>query len=174
MENNENEIWLDIKGYEGIYKISNLGNVYSLKRNKLLLPKMDRYGYVSVKLYKNGNHQKYNIHRLVAISFIPNPFNKETVNHINGIKNDNRMDNLEWATYKENTQHAIRTGLFLKEKTNSKRQSHPVKLTKENVKEIRDLYNKGKHGFGYVSLAKKYNVSRSLIREIVKNKIWQE
>jgi len=112
------EIWKDIKGYEGLYQISNLGNVKSLnnykrKENKILSnrPSSKKIWYLSVTLHNRGNNKGYLIHRLIALHFIPNPENKKMINHKNGIKNDNRIENLEWVTCKENIQHAYDTGL---------------------------------------------------------------
>ena len=111
------EKWKNIKGYEGLYKISNKGRIKSLKRkyrlNDIILKQhhvKDLYCYVTLSK-KNINYQ-VTIHRMLAETFIPNPFNKTQINHINGIKYDNRLDNLEWVTASENTQHAINNGLF--------------------------------------------------------------
>ena len=104
------EIWKPIKDYEGHYEISNQMNVKSLKRGKEKLLKLAKSGngYFIVDLYKKGYKNKIClVHRLIAEAFIPNPENKPTVNHINGDKADNRIENLEWATDSEQQLHAI-------------------------------------------------------------------
>lgn len=99
------ERYKDIKGFEGIYQISNYGNVISLKRGtpKALSLQTDQKGYLSVKLYNGSNYKRYKIHRLVAESFIPNPNNYPQINHINENKSDNRVENLEWCDNKYNS-----------------------------------------------------------------------
>lgn len=117
------EIWKDVEGFEGYYQVSNLGNVKSLSRiksnsriefmSKEIILKFGMIGkaYRYVCLCKNSKSKPYKASRLVAKAFIPNPENKPCVNHINGIKTDDRVENLEWNTYKENAEHAWRTGL---------------------------------------------------------------
>jgi hypothetical protein len=112
------EIWKDIKGYEGLYKVSNLGRVKSLNRviknkngslrsleERMLNPLKDTDGYLMVGLFQYGNQKRCKIHRLVAETFLENPNNKPQVNHINEIKSDNKLSNLEWVTAKENVNH---------------------------------------------------------------------
>lgn len=108
------EIWKDIKNYEGLYQVSNLGNVKSLHRyEKLLKPYINEHnGYVYVILYKNKKNKCCRVHRLVAQTFISNYENKPYVNHIDGNKQNNCVSNLEWCTAKENTQHAFKNGLI--------------------------------------------------------------
>lgn len=115
------EIWKEVVGYEGIYEVSNMGRVKVLEKNivsnlkhntgyykkyeKILKQRKDINGYNKVGLTKDMKQKGMLIHRIVSIAFLSNPLNKRTVNHKNGIKTDNRVENLEWATYKENIQH---------------------------------------------------------------------
>lgn len=117
------EIWKDIKGYEELYQVSNLGRIKSLKRiiydvkksytkkekiRKLLISKES---YIRISLCKNGKQKKYCVHRLVAETFILNSNNKTQVNHKDCNKHNNNAKNLEWCTPKENVTHAINNGL---------------------------------------------------------------
>ena len=96
------EIWKDIKGYPG-YQISNLGRVWSSKRNRYMKPVANNGGYLQIKLIAvNGKRKNELVHRLVALHFIDNPDNKPEVNHINHIRDDNRVSNLEWVSKSEN------------------------------------------------------------------------
>lgn len=118
-----NEIWKDIKGFEGLYKISNLGRVKSMakewtcckggKRNKeeTFMSICTNAQYYNFNLRKNNVKTFCNLHRILAEHFIPNPDNKPEVNHINGNKHDNRLENLEWVTCSENIKHAFDKGL---------------------------------------------------------------
>ncbi|GIO85081.1 endonuclease [Paenibacillus faecis] len=126
-EDIQDEEWLPVVSYEGLYEVSNLGRVKRLSssdtsKEKILKPQIQRDGYQRVTLSKKDQKKRMTIHRLVAIAFIPNPENKEQVNHENGNKLDNRLKNLNWATPKENIAHAIAHGLI-------KKNSKPIAAT---------------------------------------------
>jgi hypothetical protein len=136
------EIWKDIPNYEDYYQVSNLSRVRSLTRyvnapqnggtrqlkSQILKQAYNTAGYLMVGLSKKGKNKPHRVHRLLATAFIPNPENKPTINHINGIKDDNRLENIEWHTYSENNIHAIQTGL-----RDYKKISKPVKISKNGV-----------------------------------------
>ena len=105
------ETYKNIIGFNGVYQISNLGNVRNIKTNKILKPRIHTNGYLRVSLCINGLAKDYLIHRLVASTFINNPLNKSDVNHIDGNKQNNNLINLEWATRSENQKHAFAIGL---------------------------------------------------------------
>lgn len=134
----DKELWKDIPNYEGLYQVSNLGNVKSLKKE--LKKRQHRNGYLCVVLYKNKKAKEILIHRLVAMTFLNNKNNYECINHINGIKTDNRADNLEWCTYSHNTKEAYRNGLLKANyevlRNNSKKLSTRVLQLDKNTKEV--------------------------------------
>ena len=117
MEQLENEIWKDIIGYEEKYKVSNLvrilsvnkyvklGNTITKLNDKILKQYLGKRGYYTVNLYTNSKIKVHTIHRLIAIHFIENKDNKPHINHINGIKTDNSILNLEWISNRENSLH---------------------------------------------------------------------
>jgi hypothetical protein len=110
------EIWKDIKGYEGLYKVSNLGNIKSLKyrhhnREEILIGGIKKTGYKQVILVKDNKVKYKLVHRIVAETFISNPNNKPQVNHIDGNKTNNNINNLEWCSQRENQKHAYKIGL---------------------------------------------------------------
>lgn len=113
----QEEIWKDVEGYEGLYQVSNLGNVKRIRfinknvnviRERSKAQKIRKDGYLEVALYKNSNGKSIQVHRLVAKAFIPNPENKPQVNHIDGNKQNNNVENLEWVSISENALHSAR------------------------------------------------------------------
>ena len=101
-------MWKPVSGFEGYYLISDGGHVWSIRRHKVLSPSIDRYGYEKVVLNKDGKMFYKTIHRLVAQAFISNPYNLPTVNHINEVKTDNRVTNLEWLSVADNDNYGTR------------------------------------------------------------------
>ena len=167
------EIWKDIEGYKGIYQISNEGNVKSLNRiarsgkkvkEKILKKAQDKDGYILFTLCKNGTQKTVKAHRLVATAFIPNINNKPCVNHLNGIKNDNTVTNLEWVTVSENTQHSYNNKLQGKGSKHGR-----STLTVEDVKNIRATVGKTQK-----ELALQFNSYQSVIGRILRNETYTE
>ena len=106
-----NERIKEVKGYEGLYAVTTLGRIWSYHSNRWIKPYSDTSGYSRVRLCNKGQDTSPSLHRLVAIAFIPNPDGKPQVNHINGVKGDCKVSNLEWMTARENMQHSADTGL---------------------------------------------------------------
>ena len=152
----------NIHGYNGKYKIDDLGRVYS--EFKIITPYDNGHGYLAVKLWKNGECKQHYIHRLVAETFIPNPNNYPEINHIDGDKRNNAVSNLEWCNRKMNVQHSYDTGLKPKGEKHFKH-----KLTENQVAEIRAARDK----ISQRELANKYGVSQTLIYSIQTNKCWK-
>lgn len=151
------------------YDIHPDGTVVSYKRKTPRVLKYDTTEhYHRVKLFKGNNSRKLLVHRLVAECFIPNPLNLPEVNHKDGNKLNNHIDNLEWCTHKENTQHAYDIGL----NTGLKGEENPIsKLTEVEVLEIREKYIP--HIYSQNMLAKEYGVDQRLIFGIIHREFWK-
>ena len=159
----------DVCGYEGLYKVDENGNVFSVRNNKLLKRMMFPSGYEYVHLCNGkGKTKLFRVHRLVAETFIPNPNNLPEVNHKDGDKLNNNVKNLEWCTNLENMRHSVETGL-----RNIKGENNPsAKLTVKDVVNIRKEYIPKSKEFGTVALARKYGVTNVMIGKIIRNECW--
>lgn len=176
MENN-NEVWIPIKGYEGSYEVSNKGRIRSVDRiikdrwgyratkGKVLKLKVSKVGYIQAGLTNQKVKWKL-VHRLVAIAFIPNPDNKAQVNHKDGNKQNNNDWNLEWNTPGENQIHAYANGY----KCQNGEKNHRHKLNDEAIIQIRKIWAEG--NTTHQKIADTYKVSRENISMILRNETW--
>ena len=164
-----NEEWRDIKGYEGLYQISNLGRVKSLARatnnqygkvDKILSTTPDTGGYLHLNLCKNGKSKPFKVHRLVALHFIDNPNNYKEVNHKDENKQNNKVDNLEWCTSKYNCNYGTRT----------KRQSEKIKGSKHpNSRKVQCITTGKKFNF-IKEAAEYYSINKDSISNCCRGK----
>ena len=165
------EIWRPVEGTDGRYEVSNTGKVRSLNykrtgKTEELRPAADGKGYLRTVLFYNGKNKTVKVHRLVAEAFIPNPENKPQVNHIDGNKTNNSVDNLEWSSNIDNAHHAIKNGLFVNSykatALSNEKRKQPVIATDCNGHEIE---------FESQSEAcRQLNVSRRHVYEVLKGK----
>lgn len=137
------EIWKDVVGYEGLYQVSNLGQVKSLRKNIILKQNLNQNGYPRVVLNNRGR-KVCNVHRLVAIAFIPNPNEKPEVNHIDNNPQNSRVDNLEWVTHKENMEWCAKQG---RKKTTSETRK---RMKRTRIKDRKPVIGTDKNGTKYV------------------------
>jgi DNA-binding NarL/FixJ family response regulator len=162
----ETEIWKPLKEYEGLYEISNMGNIISLikkgnTKHQIRKTGVDvSTGYINVMLRKNNIPLTKRVHRLVAEAFIPNPDNKPVVNHKDGNKKNSAASNLEWMTYSENTLHSLKNKL---QKKVFGDKNHITKITDQDVLKIKELISQGKNN---KEIAKIYGVNPSQISRI--------
>ena len=163
------EEWKDIPGYEGLYQASNLGQIQSTRKTTCTYPgrllktvRHPRYIYPRVTLFKNGTRDRQMVHRLIALAFIgPVPQGKQ-INHKNGIKDDNRLNNIEYVTPSENLKHARKVlGL----------QFGNYKLTEKEVSQIRSLYATGK--YTWMGLGARFGISGTHAGRIIKHESWK-
>lgn len=178
------EVWMPVKGYkdgfyDGLYEVSNKGRFKQLPRrlnckggSRLTKEKIvwgsNSHGYRRVILKRDRIRLQIDIHVLVAKAFIPNPENKKTVNHKDAVRHHNFVENLEWATMQEQINHYHNMGLHW---TTRGIERESCKLNEEKVKEIKKLYANEK--ISHRKLAEKFNVSYSLIGNILRNKKWK-
>lgn len=181
------EEWRPCPEYEDYYKVSNLGRVKSsaifirhdgnwaeeggyVKKIKPHRQHMNRYGYMAVKLCKLGKCRQRLVHRLVALAFLPFDDVRGQVNHIDGDKTNNRVDNLEWVTGKENMKHAWETGLVNADHLQGSKH-HNAKLNEEKVLEIRKLYADKK--YKQKELAELYGISIATLKDVLYHRTWK-
>lgn len=170
------EGWRDVVGYEEYFMISSFGNVFSKRTNKILKQNTTDRGYKTVATKIGGRSGKnlcFKIHRLVAEAFIENFENKPYVNHINSKRNDNRVENLEWCTAKENFDHGLSFG-NIKNNQLSKSSFVGRKLKDDDVINIRNNYVKGCHKNGLRALARKYGVNKNTIKAVVSSETYKD
>lgn len=168
--------WKPVIGYEGSYEISDFGKVRSITRKcgeritngKILNERLNKKGYPEVFFHsKEKKNLARNPHRLVAETFIPNPNNLPQVNHINGIKTDNKVKNLEWVNNSMNQLHAYALGLQPSRKGEN---NSNTKLTNNIVTTIKEKYNSGLN-IKYIS--ENMNINLSILRQIIYGRTWK-
>ncbi|QHJ81914.1 MAG: hypothetical protein [Bacteriophage sp.] len=173
------EIWKDIDGFKGYYQVSNLGRVKSIGRSgkgcsivdriKKVTPSKDGIHYPNFGASTPFNKNKtLMLHRVIAIAFIPNPYNKKEVNHIDGDKNNNSLCNLEWVTSSENTNHGLKLGIM-----NTARGEQKIKQSKLKENQVKEILLHLKNGVPGAHIAKKCNVNKVTIYSIKNGKSWK-
>jgi DNA-binding XRE family transcriptional regulator len=160
---NPEERWLPVRGYEGLYEVSDQGKVRRIAGNVLSVSLSN--GYRQVKLSKYGKQSSRSVARLVAQAFIPNPYRKAEVNHKDRDRSNDRVSNLEWTTHLENAQHAANNGKY-----HTSENPGQCLLTEQKVKFIIDAEGR----FFQKQLAEQFGVTQQAISEIWRGKNWKE
>ena len=161
----EKEIWKDVVDYEGLYKVSSFGRIWSVKTDRELNPSLSSgKRYFTVVLYKNKQRKSKLVHRLVAESFIENLYNKPYVNHKDGDKINNCLENLEWCTQLQNVQHAKSNGILTRGET-----AINSKLTEAAVVDIKEMI---RNGFSNKEIAEIFSVHPGTINCIRTGRNW--
>lgn len=148
------------------YYVTPTGDIYSAKSGKTIRQRTNRQGYLLANLSINGKCKTFSVHRLVAMAYLSNPCNYPEINHKNGVKTDNRVENLEWISHRNNVLHAIQTGLT---KTAKGKSTLNGRFTEDEIRRIRLLKHQG---FTIRSLARLFNVTHGAINQIVHYKIY--
>lgn len=163
------EIWKDIENFKGLYQVSNFGKVKSFHKTNLgnILKAYDNgRGYLFVHLCKDGKRKYGYIHKLVAKAFLKNPKKHTVVNQVDGNRKNNKENNLEWCTQKQNMEHASRNNLILKGE-----RCHKSKLKNKDVVKIRKMYKEQK--ITHRELGKMFKICPTVVSRIINKKIWK-
>ena len=186
----QNEIWVDIESFP-LYFISNMGRIkrksyvwskkhdgINIVQNERLIKLSSILEYKSARLWNGSKGVNVRVHRLLAMAFIPNPENKPHINHINGIKSDNSLDNLEWCTHQENMLHAYSIGLnrvseYQKKQTSLANRGSNAKHAKLKEVDILPIREMKKNGISTRIIAQTYKVSMATIQYLLKGHTWK-
>lgn len=161
-------IWKSIKGYSDKYEISDTGEIKNIKTLRTLKQKKDKRGAKYICLSKNNIKKTFLVHRLVLESFYKKPTKKEyTVNHKDGNPSNNKINNLEWSSNKNNTQHALKNGLI----KNLGENCHLAKMNRKKVYEIKRLFETKK--ITQKKIGNIYGIHQTTVSKIIRNKIWK-